>query len=61
MGLNWVSVRQNMMWWTLVTGFLIMLLVGFTDMRDKAAAFDVGFRFLRFGSIFAIWPVLDGF
>jgi hypothetical protein len=41
----------------LMIGFLIILLVGFGNVQEKQQAFDLGFRFLRFGAAFAIFNV----
>ena len=53
----WKEIRETTMWLSLVTGFVIMMLVAFMDIPDKQNAMDLGFRVFRMGAAFAIFPL----
>ena len=53
----WKEIRETTMWLSLVTGFVIMMRVAFLDIPDKQNAMDLGFRVVRMGAAFAIFPL----
>ena len=52
----WKAIRYNVMFTCLVVGFLLMMAVAVMDVPDKRYLFDLGYRIMRVGATFGLFP-----